>query len=129
MVFGLALCGCSGGPVGLPKFEADLDITAEWPKAREDGFFPGQWKFYQYEDAVMHSGLVGPDGFFHVSGHVVCEGFIPYAWLEVTGRYVESDTRCHSRVQVLCENEPQTVTLPDGRLSDYPHDLCEPPDS
>ena len=130
LAFGLALCGCKGvSGIDLPRTEADLDITAEWPKAREDGFAAGQWQFYQYEGAVMYSGLVDPNGFFHVTGHVVCEGWTPLATLEVTGRDVESDTRCVSRRQVTCKDEPQTVTLPDGRLSDYPHDLCEPPDS
>ena len=111
LAFGLALCGCGVSGVDLPKTEADLDITAEWPKAREDGFAPGRWEFYQDPTSVMHSGLVGPDGFFHISGHVTCEGWSPFATLEVTGRYVDSDTRCSDSRQVSCMDEPQRVTL------------------
>lgn len=123
-------CGDESGPTN-PEQTVQIDLTIDWPLARQDGFTDARWELWkhmdtQHDNVLVKGGRFSRSGVARVRYTATCHvgGFVYGYDLAVYGHFEGAEQQCGLGVSEHCTSEPQTYTVP---LST--HHGCEPPSS
>jgi len=113
-------CGSDSGPTDPSAQRVRIDLTIDWPLAREDGFVNAHWTLTkvmdtQHDNVVVKQGNFSRDGTARVTYTTTCysEFSSKGHYIGLFGRFEGADEQCAMGPGPhYCTSEPQTVVVP-----------------